>query len=358
MPRKPGRIMALALALAMTCSSTFAQEAAQPKPDEVDTTDYRAQPPTTEANADAVVATAIEAARKPDFNGYDDTDVEQRVTHYPHITLKRLKPYTADPSGGVRTLILSAVRRVLNFYADPPNTDLYSDALSLLLQIVEAPPTETGASASEAIGTLNSSLFAGYREEREAMRQKVDMVALKPVLLSYLERTHDLRALDLLTLYASDASLKPFVDKLAEQEEYSLRSLIGQAAWGDGNAIAAIKEKIQFGQSDDLKELAASIIAINEPNVLRSLWKQLDNKRVIGDYPLFHGPEKVAYVRVCDYVWAAFKLKFDSKGNDIGLVGPSIATDEELAAAKARYHAVIAPMPQIGAQVGNAFEPF
>jgi len=355
-------IVPLTLLLVALPVASYGQEA--PKPEAPSkpagySQRLRAQPPTTEANADEVVARAVEAARKPDFKGYNDTNAEGLVTEYPLVTLKRLKPYTSDASQGVRTLIINAAGMALS---DEEAVDVQADALSLLIQVALVPNKPgQGVSQTSALADLHARLFAARREKREVMRQKVDMAALKAALVSYLDRSYADSAALMLTLFASDATLKPFVDKIAVREDYSTSALVLQSAWGAGNAIGALQQRLELGDPADLKFLAQNILAINEPSVLRALWKQLDNKKEIGEHPVGNpnGDWKMVHPRVCDFVLAAFRWKFD--GDPDGWTFsrfPIVATDAELDKDKARYHDIIAALPQIGEQVGNAFEPF
>ena len=367
MYQKRLHVTAVALCSIVMLSVGFAQEASPPNAveagTEVGTADDLAPPP-TEANADEVVARAVEAARRPDFKGYNDTLVERQVTEYPLITLKRLKPYVKDPSERVRNFLLFAASRALQ---KPQAEKLQGEALSLLVEIGATPiaPTE-GASPSFALNALYSYLFRSRNKRLKSARQQVNMADLKRALSVYFGHGHygDEAAL-LMTLLSSDTTLKPLVDKVAVSQDYNIGTLVMQSAWGAGNAIGALRQKLELGDPSDLKFLTQNILAVNEPNVLRELWKQLNNKKKAGEYPAGNpnGDWKMMHPRACDYVLAAFKWKFDDDSGPYpdGYTFsqfPFIATDEELAQAKARYRPLIAALPQIGEQVGNTFEPF
>ncbi len=307
--------------------------------------------PVTEANVNQVLWQALQAAKRGDLQAYGQTkrslpaaELEDRLVDSPQVTLKRLAPYAVHSDDNVRYLVQAVADRVIY---DDEAANLHALALSMLVQVMSK---AAGGSSDGATIVLHNYLFAEDASKREYFRKKTDMAALKRALVSNLTASFGDNAVLLLTLLAPDPSLKPFVDSVAKREKYQITTLIGQAAWGDGNAIEALQERL--GHGEFIKYLSQNILAINEPGVLGAMWKQLDNKTKIDEYPAGNpdGKHWMVKARACDFALAAFKWKFDNQRDEFGTERPRIATDAELAAAKERYRTLINALPQIGEQ--------
>ncbi len=309
--------------------------------------------PVTEANVNQVLWQALQAAKRGDLQAYNDPKrslaariLEDRLSDYPQVTLRGLKPYAVHTDNSVRDLVQEVADRVLY---DDEAADVHTDALSVLVQVASR---ADGESSTSAVGALRNYLFTQDASKREYFRKKTDLAALRRALTSYLGVFYDDNAVFLLTLLSPDPSLKPLIDSVAKRQKYDITTLVGQVAWGDGGAIEALSEHLERGEY--VKYLSQSILAINEPNVLGALWKLMDNKRKIDEYPAGDpdGKHWMVPARACDFALAAFKWKFDNKRDEFGTTRPRIATDAELAEAKERYRTLINALPQVGEQVG------
>ncbi len=324
-----------ALASLVVAAASFSHAASDPATQDQEgypaqVTRIRTLPAVTEANADQVVQQALQGAARGEAKDGHSSPVIDRVFDYPFVTLKRLVPYATDPNDDVRSFVASVAAGVLGD-GDPAVVGLQGRALSMLCTI--AADAER-ASAYEALSSLAKYLIFS---SDAGLRAKVDLGLLERALVHHLSNGYrDEEAALLLTLLPPDPKLKPLVESVAKGINYQEASVIALAHWNDAKGIAAIEEKIKQGDINDIKYFTERAAAIDHPAVLSALWNRFDDKRPTQDW----GAQKPP--RVCDYILAGFKLKFDHKYSG---EFPQPVADAALTKAKARYRVLIDALP-------------